>query len=36
LAVAGRQQATRFSWEKTARQTLNFYGRVLDMPRAGE
>jgi glycosyltransferase involved in cell wall biosynthesis len=36
LAVAGRQQAARFSWERTARQTLDFYRRVLDLPRAGE
>jgi glycosyltransferase involved in cell wall biosynthesis len=36
LAVAGRQQAARFSWEKTARATLDFYRRVLDMPRVGE
>ena len=29
LAEAGRRQAARFSWEKTARATLAFYHRVL-------
>ena len=29
LAEAGRRQAARFSWEKTARETLDFYERVL-------
>ncbi len=29
LAEAGRRQAARFSWEKTARETLAFYERVL-------
>ncbi|MBE7211831.1 MAG: glycosyltransferase family 4 protein [Gluconacetobacter diazotrophicus] len=29
LAQAGREQAARFSWEKTARETLAFYRRVL-------
>ena len=32
LAEASRQQAARFSWEKTARATLEFYRRVLDAP----
>ena len=35
LQEAGRQQAARFSWEKTARGTLDFYRRVLaDRPGA--
>ena len=29
LAEAGQQQAARFSWERTARETLDFYRRVL-------
>ncbi len=29
LAEAGKQQAARFSWERTARETLDFYRRVL-------
>ncbi len=29
LVEAGRRQAERFSWEKTARETLAFYRRVL-------
>ena len=29
LRDAGRRQAARFSWEKTARATLDFYRRVL-------
>ena len=29
LVQAGRLQAARFSWEKTARATLDFYRRVL-------
>ena len=29
LAEAGRRQAARFSWERTARETLAFYERVL-------
>ena len=32
LALAGRLQAARFSWEKTARETLDFYRRVIDSP----
>ena len=31
-AEASRRQAARFSWEKTARATLEFYRRVLDTP----
>jgi glycosyltransferase involved in cell wall biosynthesis len=30
LASAGRAQAARFNWEKTARETLNFYRRVIE------
>ena len=30
LREAGRRQAARFGWEKTARGTLDFYRRVLD------
>ena len=30
LAEAGRRQAARFSWERTARETLDFYRRVLE------
>ena len=29
---SGRRQAARFSWEKTARETLDFYRRVLEQP----
>lgn len=29
MVVAGLEQAGRFSWEKTARETLDFYERVL-------
>ncbi len=29
LAEAGRRQAARFSWEKAARESLDFYRRVL-------
>ena len=32
LAEASRKQAARFSWEKTARATLEFYRRVLAAP----
>ena len=32
LAEASREQAARFSWDKTARATLEFYRRVLDAP----
>jgi len=30
LAAAGRLQAERFSWDETARMTLEVYERVLD------
>jgi glycosyltransferase involved in cell wall biosynthesis len=30
LAVAGRRQAERFSWDETARMTLEVYERALD------
>ena len=30
LVEAGRRQAERFSWKKTAHETLDFYRRVLD------
>jgi len=30
LASAGRLQAERFSWDETARMTLEVYERVLD------
>ena len=33
MVQAGRQQAARFSWEKTARETLDFYRRVLSTAR---
>ena len=33
-ANAGLEQAAKFSWEKTARQTLDFYRRVLEEPKA--
>ena len=32
LVAASRRQAARFSWEKTARETLDFYRRVLEAP----
>src|SRR4029453_18011105 len=34
LAAAGRLQAARFSWDETARMTLEGYERVLDAARA--
>ena len=34
LIESGRWQASRFSWEKTARETLAFYRRVLEQPTA--
>ena len=34
MAMASRAQAARFSWEKTARATLDFYRRVLDTDAA--
>jgi glycosyltransferase involved in cell wall biosynthesis len=33
LVLAGRRRAERFSWAKTARETLDFYRRVLTSPR---
>jgi glycosyltransferase involved in cell wall biosynthesis len=33
MAAAGLEQAARFSWEKTARETLDFYERVLASPK---
>ena len=35
MIEAGRRQAARFRWEKTARETLDFYRRVLDTESAG-
>ena len=35
LQAAGRRQAARFSWEKTARATLDFYRRVCATARQG-
>ena len=32
LGSAGRQQATKFSWERTARLTLDVYRKLLKMP----
>jgi glycosyltransferase involved in cell wall biosynthesis len=32
MAAAGLAQAARFSWEKTARETVDFYERVLAAP----
>ena len=34
MVEAGRRQAARFGWEKTARETLDFYRRVLDTASA--
>ncbi len=34
LGAAGQRQAERFTWERTARETLQFYRRVLDAPPA--
>lgn len=34
MVEAGHRQAARFSWEKTARETLDFYRRVCAMPCA--
>ena len=35
LAAAGRTQARGFTWERTARETLAFYRRVLAAPAGG-
>ena len=33
LRAAGRERATRFTWERAARETLAVYERVLAAPR---
>lgn len=35
LSTAGREQARKFTWERTARETLASYERALSAPRPG-
>ena len=36
FSEAGKRQAERFHWDKTARATLDFYRRVLDAPHTSQ